>query len=178
MRLPSLDAIDTALAEKSLSQFVRQAWHVLEPATDFVHGWHIDVICEHLEAVTNGQIKNLIINIPPGCMKSLLTSVMWPVWDWIAHPHRRYLTASYAQSLSTRDALKSRRLIQSEWYQQRWGDCFALTSDQNQKTRYENNKAGFRVALSVGGAVTVENYTPDGWRVVIVVAEAQKANGV
>ena len=69
MRLPSLDAIDTALAEKSLSQFVRQAWHVLEPATDFVHGWHIDVICEHLEAVTNGQIKNLIINIPPGCMK-------------------------------------------------------------------------------------------------------------
>lgn len=156
MRLPSLDAIDTALAEKSLSQFVRQAWHVLEPATDFVHGWHIDVICEHLEAVTNGQIKNLIINIPPGCMKSLLTSVMWPVWDWIAHPHRRYLTASYAQSLSTRDALKSRRLIQSEWYQQRWGDCFALTSDQNQKTRYENNKAGFRVALSVGGAVTGE----------------------
>ncbi|MBX3012350.1 MAG: hypothetical protein KF832_12620 [Caldilineaceae bacterium] len=136
--------------------YVRQAWPVLEPATDYIHGWHVDVICEHLEAVTAGEIKNLIINIPPGMMKSLLVSVMWPTWDWIKQPHRRYLTAAYAQTLATRDALKSRRLLQSAWYQDRWGDRFQLTSDQNQKTRYENNKAGLRVALSVGGAVTGE----------------------
>lgn len=156
MRLPSLAALDAALAERSLAQFVRQAWPVLEPATDYVHGWHVEVICEHLEAVTRGEIKNLIINVPPGMMKSLLVSVMWPVWDWIAHPHRRYVTAAYGQTLSTRDAVKSRRLIESQWYQQRWGDRFALTSDQNQKTRYENDKTGLRVALSVGGAVTGE----------------------
>ena len=137
-------------------EYVRQAWHVLEPATEYIHGWHVDVICEHLEAVTNGEIKNLIINVPPGMMKSLLVSVMWPSWDWIKHPHRRYLTAAYAQPLATRDALKTRRLLQSEWYQERWGDRFRLLIDQNQKTRYENNKAGFRVALSVGGAVTGE----------------------
>lgn len=146
----------TKAAENSLVEYVRQAWDVLEPATDYIHGWHVEVICEHLEAVTRGEIKNLIINVPPGCMKSLLVSVMWPTWDWIAHPHRRYLTASYAQTLATRDALKSRRLLQSQWYQERWGDKFALTSDQNQKTRYDNDKSGFRVALSVGGAVTGE----------------------
>ena len=146
----------TKAAERSLVEYVRQAWDVLEPATDYIHGWHVEVICEHLEAVTRGEIKNLIINVPPGCMKSLLVSVMWPTWDWIAHPHRRYLTASYAQTLSTRDALKSRRLLQSQWYQERWGDRFALTSDQNQKTRYDNDRSGFRVALSVGGAVTGE----------------------
>jgi len=146
----------TVAAEKSLSEFVRQAWHILEPATDYIHGWHVEVICEHLEAVTRGEIKNLIINVPPGMMKSLLVSVMWPTWDWIKNPHRRYLTASYAQPLATRDAVKSRTIIQSQWYQERWGDKFQLTHGQNQKTRYENNKKGFRVALSVGGAVTGE----------------------
>lgn len=146
----------TAAAESSLVEFVRQAWHVLEPATDYIHGWHVEVICQHLEAVTRGEIKNLIINVPPGMMKSLMVSVMWPTWDWIRKPHRRYLTAAYAQTLSTRDALKSRRLIESQWYQERWSDRFQLSTDQNQKTRYENNKAGLRVALSVGGAVTGE----------------------
>jgi hypothetical protein len=156
MYLPSLTQIDTELAERSLAQYVQQAWHVLEPAQEYVPGWHVDIICAHLEAVSLGQIKNLIINIPPGCMKSLLVSVLWPTWDWIAHPHRRYLTAAYGQTLSTRDALKSRRLLDSQWYQERWGDSFTLRSDQNQKTRYENDKGGFRVALSVGGAVTGE----------------------
>lgn len=143
-------------ATKRLVTYVQQAWHVLEPATDYIYGWHVEIICEHLEAVTAGQIKNLIINIPPGMMKSLLVGVFWPTWDWIKQPHRRYLTAAYAQPLATRDALKSRRLIQSTWYQERWGDRFALVPDQNQKTRYENDQAGLRVALSVGGAVTGE----------------------
>lgn len=143
-------------AERSLSHFIRQAWYVLEPATEYIHGWHIDVIAEHLQAISRGELQNIIINIPPGMMKSLLCSVMWPVWDWIANPHRRFLTASYAQPLATRDALKARRLIQSQWYRDRWGDHFKLTGDQNQKTRYDNNRAGFRVALSVGGSVTGE----------------------
>jgi hypothetical protein len=146
----------TEAAQKRLAEFVRQAWHVLEPATDYIHGWHVDVICDHLEAVTRGEIKNLIINVPPGMMKSLLVSVFWPAWDWIQHPHRRYLTAAYAQTLSTRDALKTRRLLESQWYQEQWGDRFRLSTEQNQKTRYENDKAGFRVALSVGGSVTGE----------------------
>lgn len=156
MRARQIRSLDTELAESSLVAYVRQAWHVLEPSTDYVHGWHVDVICEHLEAVTVGQIKSLIINVPPGMMKSLLVSVFWPTWDWIKNPHRRYLTAAYAQTLSTRDSVKSRRLIQSMWYQERWGHKYTLLVDQNQKTRYENDKSGLRVALSVGGAVTGE----------------------
>ena len=148
--------VATEAAENSFVAYVRHAWHVLEPSTDYIHGWHVDVICEHLEAVTDGQIKNLIINVPPGMMKSLLVSVLWPTWDWIKHPHRRFLTASYAQQLATRDAVKSRNVIQSQWYQERWGDKFELSADQNQKTRYENSERGIRVALSVGGAVTGE----------------------
>jgi predicted phage terminase large subunit-like protein len=140
----------------SLKEFVVGAWPVLESATPYVHGWHVDAICLHLTAVTNGEIRNLVINMPPRHMKSLLVSVFWPCWEWTTYPERRWLFASYAQSLATRDSLKCRRLIQSRWYQRRYGDRFALTSDQNQKTRFENDKTGYRLATSVGGLGTGE----------------------
>lgn len=120
----------------------------------FVPGWHIDAICQHLEAVTRGEIRNLVINIPPRHAKSLLVSVFWPTWEWIHSPHLRYIYSSYGQDLATRDALKSRRLIQSVWYQDRFWQSFQLTGDQNQKTFYENDRTGYRLATGVGGLAT------------------------
>lgn len=150
--------LDALLSEDflSLADYIRAAWHILEPATPFVDGWHIDATAEHLEAVSAGWIRNLIINIPPGTSKSLNVCVFWPTWEWTFIPHRRFLTASHSQPLATRDALRSRRLIQSPWYQARWGHKFSLTGDQNQKMRYDNNCMGFRLATSVGGGATGE----------------------
>jgi predicted phage terminase large subunit-like protein len=116
----------------------------------------VDAICDHLAAVTNGDIRNLVINMPPRHMKSLLVSVFWPCWDWTTFPERRWLFASYAQSLATRDSVKCRRLIQSSWYQKRYSNIFALTGDQNQKTRFDNDRTGYRLATSVGGLGTGE----------------------
>ena len=91
LRRPNLlDEIDAELAGRSLREFVRQAWPIVEPSTPFVPGWHIDAIIEHLEAVTAGQIRNLLINVPPRHMKSLLVSVFWPAWEWIRFPERRW----------------------------------------------------------------------------------------
>jgi hypothetical protein len=134
--------IDSERATRSLREFVRQAWIIVEPSTPFVPGFHIDAIIEHLEAVTRGQIRNLLINVPPRHMKSLLISVFWPAWEWIVHPERRWLYSSYAASLSIRDSVKFRRLIESPWYQSRWGDRFSLTSDQNTKVRVDNSRSG------------------------------------
>ncbi len=155
-RIPDQFLVKKKLAENYLKHFTRQAWHVLEPTTAFVSGWHIDAICEHLEAVSRGEITRLLINIPPRHTKSLLVSVLWPCWSWIHNPSSRWLFVSYGQDLSTRDSVKCRRLITSQWYQERWGDKFAITSDQNQKTRFENNKTGYRLATSVGGMLTGE----------------------
>ncbi len=153
-KLPSLVAVERELMTRSLYEFAKGAWTVLEPGRKFKDNWHIRAICEHLEAVSNGQIQRLMVNIPPRHMKSLLVSVIWPVWDWLTHPTRRFLSCSYKQPLSTRDALASRRLIQSPWFQQRFGDLFKLTSDQNQKMRYENSVRGYRIAVSsIAGAV-------------------------
>ena len=157
LKRPNLaDEIDRELARRYLGEFVRQAWLVIEPSTPLVPGWHIDAIIAHLEAVSRGQIRNLLINVPPRHMKSLLVSVFWPAWEWIRWPERRWLYSSYAASLSIRDSVKCRRLIESAWYQSKWGDRFALTSDQNTKGRFDNNRSGYRLATSVGGAATGE----------------------
>src|SRR5437868_1086842 len=167
-----LREIDAELATRRLGEFVRQAWVIVEPSTPFVPGWHIDCIIEHLEAVTYGQIRNLLINVPPRHMKSLLVSVFWPAWEWIRWPHRRWLYSSYSGQLSLRDSVHCRRLIESPWYQQHWRDRFALTSDQNTKGRFDNDRSGYRIASSVGGSVTGEGgdryyallVSAGGWR--------------
>lgn len=143
-------------AEVSLHEFIKQAWSVIEGDKEFVDGWHIQAICEHLEAVANRQIKNLIINIPPRCMKSTIVSIAFPAWRWLHNPNEQFLYASYALSLSIRDSVKCRRLISSPWYQQRWGSNFQLVGDQNTKGRFDNSKKGYRIASSVGSAVTGE----------------------
>ena len=109
--VPTRDELRAERARRSLSAFVREAWPVLEPGTPFVSNWHIDAICDHLEAITAGELNRLIVNIPPRHMKSLAVTVFWPCWEWLTRPETRWLFASYAQGLSTRDSLKCRRLI-------------------------------------------------------------------
>jgi hypothetical protein len=145
------------MAEKyrrSLREFTKAAWPTIEPGVDFQNNWHIDAISDHLEAVVNGDIKRLIINVPPRHMKSISVAVAMPAWTWVSQPHKKFLYASYAASLSIRDSTKCRRLIDSPWYKAHFGDKFRLTDDQNQKQRFENDKTGYRIATSVNGALT------------------------
>lgn len=137
-------SIDRERAKRSFIAFVKMAWHVLEPATEFKSGWAIEAICAHLEAVTRGDIKRLLMNVPPGTMKSLTTSVFWQAWEWgpMDMAHIKVIGAAYETGLSIRDARKLRMLVENPWYQARWP--LALADDQNQKTRFENEKTGFR----------------------------------
>jgi predicted phage terminase large subunit-like protein len=140
----------------SLGDFVRQGWQTLNPAKSLVSTWYVDCIAEHLEAVTRGEIQNLLVNMPPRALKSTTISVMWMPWVWTRQPWLRWLFNSYAQDLSLRDALASRRLIESGWFQARWGHIFQLTDDQNRKERYDNTRTGYRVSSSVTGQNTGE----------------------
>ena len=169
---PTIEDIEAELAERSLVEFIRQAWRYLEPRP-YCHGWHIEAIAEHLEAVSRGEIRRLMINIPPRHMKSL-SVIAWRAWTWAQDPEGhsgpalfgpqvRFLAASYAQVLSQRDNVKLRRLLQSRWYRRNWGDRFQLEGDQNQKSRFVNDRGGTAIATSVDGAVT-----GDGGDIVIV----------
>ena len=115
---------------KTLGGFIREAWHLVEPMMPLIWNWHIDAICDHLEAVTRGDIIRLLINVPPGTMKSLIVSVFWPAWEWgpAGLPSMRYFTTSYKlEGLADRDSRKMRDLVRSEWFQERWGSTCALT---------------------------------------------------
>ena len=137
-------------ARQRFDEFVRQGWAEVE-SMPLVDNWHVQAICEHLQAVTEGQITKLLINVPPGLGKSLLTSVLWPAWEWMRDPGVRWLFASYDVRLSTRDAVRCCALLKGSWYQARCKNKFRLTGDQNQKTYYETDRGGYRLATSVGG---------------------------
>jgi predicted phage terminase large subunit-like protein len=151
-------ALDYLDSEQRLIDYIPLAWPVLEPGRKYIYGYAIEAICDHLEAVSRDEIKRLVINVPPGCMKSLTTEVLWPTWEWGPQnmPYLRYVRGSYSDALTMRDNLKARRLIQSPWYQGLWGDRVQLTLDQNAKGKFETTQTGFMIATSVGGLGTGE----------------------
>lgn len=157
------DALLTKRAEVSLRAYIEQAWPILEPDVAFVPNWHIDFLAEHLEAVTAGESRRLLINIPPRYMKSLLVSVLWPTWEWIHRPGGRWICASYSDALSTKHSLDRRTILQSAWYQARWGDRVQLASDQNVKGEFQNTKRGVMIATSTGGLSRARAATGLSW---------------
>lgn len=148
-----LNETDRINIEKSLSEelaeFVQLAWHINDPGIPYRHNWHMDAICEHLEAVARRDIIRLLINVPPGTSKSSATSVFFPAWLWgpFGAPQRRFIGASHEQGLAIRDNRKCRILIESDWYQKRWP--VKLAKDQNEKSGFENEFTGWRQATAV-----------------------------
>jgi predicted phage terminase large subunit-like protein len=152
---PSLRDIQAERGRRSLHYFLRTfAWPALQPATPFQDNWHIGAICEHLQAVAAGQIQRLVINMPFRHLKSTIVSQAFPAWDWIGHPSRQFLTASYAMDVAIRDAVDARRIIDSPAYREAYGHLWHLTSDQNVKSRYENSKRGARTVTATDSAGT------------------------
>lgn len=173
------DLILKELAQRSFAEFVRQAWPIVEPGRPLVWGWHLQAKCDHLQAVYHFTvpydidpraeaqigIQNLIINEPPRCSKSLFSSVMFPAWVWTRWPGARFLYVTYADDLAQRDALKTRNLIESDWYRSRWP--MGIAQDQRAKSRYNLETAdretglirgtgGFRVSTTILGIATGE----------------------
>jgi predicted phage terminase large subunit-like protein len=137
-----------------LHAFVRMAWHQVEPGP-FKDNWHIGAVCEHLEAVHRGEIRRLVINIPPGCMKSLTTCVFWPVWSWIQDPKLRWIFTSYDGRLTgKRDGGRCLQLVQSSWFRQRWGHLFTVPAKEAAAGDFATSAGGFRYGTSFEGGIT------------------------
>jgi hypothetical protein len=148
---------DAEICRRSFRAFVKAAWAVLEPGTELRWNWHMDALCEHLQAVIDGQITRLVINIGPGHTKSTIVSQCFSAWTWTRNPTLRMLCASTDLSLAIRDNRNARYLIESEWYRACYGRDFRLnetsfdmSADQNMKSYFENDHKGFRQGVSVG----------------------------
>jgi predicted phage terminase large subunit-like protein len=160
------------VCEQDLGTFVKFGWPFVEPA-DFQSNWHIDAVCDHLEAVADGQIKRLILNLPPRHMKSIGANVFYPAWTWLQDLKRRsgdpsyrkqvfrhygagvkFAYISYSGRLSNAHSQKCRQLIESQWYAKLWGERVQLDPNSNRITDFDTVQGGSRMALSFSGGVT------------------------
>lgn len=141
----------------SLLKFIKEFWRVVEPDRDFVQGWALEAICEHLEAVTYGQTNRLLMNVPYGFMKSLSTDVFWPAWEWgpLDLPSMRYVAFSYSSDLTERDNLRFSDVVRSSLYQKAWGKHVSLPPVPGAR-KVRNLQTGWKIASSVGGVGTGE----------------------
>lgn len=146
----SIPALRRSLALDSLPDFIRQAWHVVVPERQLRWNWHLDILCHKLEACYRGEIKRLIINVPPGTTKSL-SLVFFNAWCWAKNPALQFLTFSYTDVNTIRDSIAVRNLVTSEWYKQNFPH---VKLDSEGIVRFTTTKRGYRVASSVNGAGT------------------------
>lgn len=142
---------------RSLYRFTKEAWDQVVPEK-FEDNWHIGCICEHLQAVSEGEIQKLIINVPPGSAKSTLVSVMWPAWEWIDNPGEQSLFGSYDIDLALRDSVRCRTVFDSEWYRRTFEPTWKMAKDQNAKGFYTNTSNGNRYTFGLGAGGKL------GWR--------------
>lgn len=145
--------------EDRFSKFVKESWNQFD-RSQYQESWAIDALCEHLEAVSDGHIKKLLVNFPFRCGKTNVTSIAFPAWTWARRkntftsgPGVRFLCGSYNHDLALTNSTATRRLMLSPWYQERWGKRFGLREDQNTKTRFDNTEGGSRISTSVGGSL-------------------------
>lgn len=146
---------------------MKWAWPIIEPGRELQWNWSIDLICEFLQDFAKRRFKRGIINIPPRCMKSILVSVMYPVWIWIQDRndwpkvHRRHVGPSHqflclanAEDLALRDAMAMRNIIESEQFRALLGDYVRIPAGQNEKKFYKNQANGHRNSRPMLGTLT------------------------
>lgn len=148
---------EKAELEGSLYAFFEASWPSFDPSP-FGGNWHFEALAEHLEAVSNGQIRKLLVNIPPRCGKTLMMQVAWPAWTWaqseksaLKGPQVKFMSLTYAGDLAREIATTARRLIDSEWYRERWGDRVRIDPQQDNKERFDTLAGGSRISTSFGG---------------------------
>src|SRR5207244_3760871 len=132
----------------------------LNPGRRLHWGWYLQAIGDHLQAVTRGLIRKLVISLPPNTLKSFIVSVCWPAWQWASDPSVRFLVAANDGPLATRDALAMRTLVESEWYTEHYRSAgsfageWGLADDQDEKTWFATTRGGHRISYSVNARVT------------------------
>jgi hypothetical protein len=152
-RSPSDRTALDASTRQDLGVFIRRCFATVSPASEYLHNWHIDAIAHHLELVRLGEIKRLIITMPPRSLKSICASIAFPAWLLGHDPGRRIICASYAQDLSASLANQFRAVLASDWYMRTFPRA-RIDPSKNTETEVMTTGRGSRFATSVGGTLT------------------------
>jgi len=142
-----------ALLRQDLVSFIQKTFTTVVPGTMYQHNWHIEAIAWHLQQVHSGQIKRLIITLPPRSLKSIITSVAYPAWLLGQDPSNHMICVSYSQNLSDKLALDCRAVMETDWFRQIFPGT-RLHSDKNSVGEFMTTRRGGRLSTSVGGTLT------------------------
>ncbi len=141
-----------ALCRTRFGAFAQKAFGIIEPGTDFETNWHVDCIAEHLEACYRGEIKRLIINIPPRSLKSFSVAQAFPAWVMGKNPSQKFIMASYAYSLAEDNVRKCRTIMRDDWYKDTFKQTL-ISADQDQKHHFETSQGGIYYGAGIGGTI-------------------------
>jgi predicted phage terminase large subunit-like protein len=140
------------LLRHDFASFVEKTFTTLEPGTPFRGNWHHHAIAYHLEQVARGEIRRLIINVPPRSMKSICCSIAFPAWYIGRDPTRRIICVSYAHELARKLAVDFRTVVESPWYRALFPEL-GIELRRQRTTEIVTTAQGYRLAASVGGSV-------------------------
>ena len=144
-------------AHDDLRTFARIFWSVVNPGTPMLWNWHLDAICEHLEAVTKRQLRKVAIAVPPGSCKSTLVGQMWPTWEWLQYPERRWVFATNALDNAKKEAVYRRSIIQSALYRRLAPPIGEVLRTKNILT-VRNDRNGVYRGISTGSSITGDHF--------------------
>jgi predicted phage terminase large subunit-like protein len=141
-----------ALLRQDFATFAARCFHALNPQAELAMNWHLEVIADKLTQVRQGQIRRLIINLPPRHLKSLMASVAFPAWCLGHDPSAQLLSVSYAQDLADKLARDCRSIVTSAWYRGIFPTRLAPHRQAVQE--FLTTRQGYRLATSTGGVLT------------------------
>ena len=133
--------------------FAERSFIELNPATDFAHNWHIEVMAQELERCRTGETNRLIVNLPPRSLKSHCGSVAFVAWLLGHNPSAQIIGASYAQDLADKHAIDCRALMNSDFYRTLF-PATRLSAEKRAVSDFQTTARGCRKATSVGGVLT------------------------
>jgi hypothetical protein len=142
-----------ALLRTDLAAFIEKAYLTTAPSQPYVRNWHIELIADALTKCQNGEIRRLIINLPPRSLKSLCASVAFPAWVLGKRPETRIICASYSDELAGKHARDCRSVIESDWYKKAFMRTRINPSKRSER-EFETTATGYRLSTSLGGTLT------------------------
>lgn len=146
--------------QRSLYDFVLDAYLALNPDDPLVENWHMKYICDVLQDEIMRVIKRIpkaqdvIINVPPRSLKSFIVTCAAPAWGWIHKPSLKFIGSSYSGDLSLKHNMMTKDIVESDWYRQNWGSLVKISPTKNTKEYFETTAGGIRTCTSTGGTVT------------------------
>jgi hypothetical protein len=153
MMRPSDSRTLEALLRSDFRAFVHKVFATLSPGQTYVSAWHVEAIAWRLEQVRRGEVRRLIINMPPRSLKSITASVAFPAFILGHDPSRRIICVSYSGDLTKKHSNDFRAVLEVPWYRRTFPN--ARTGPyKNSETEIELTARGFRLATSIGGTLT------------------------